>query len=439
MQTYSVTTAQDTLGTLNTNLLTSTVNRLDSAIETFLSEKVEAIEVVDTMQKAGLLRPPSLDTYYQAFYSMIRQNPYLSGLAFADAEHMTYLAFTRTGDGYLNYEIVLNSNTTCNICNRVSTPPGHKVYLNASMDGTPGPQIMVKAYDFRSRVWYINGTRANTTMWTDPYPFTNGAMGISLVKPIYSTTTPGAIVGAFHLDITLEPLTAFLKNVIAYEGGYAYLVTPDNRLLATASNQPLDNGNGSLLSAFSSQDAFTNRTILLVVEDRSKGNANATIQTDNYWFSYRSFKSSSANTVDFGCTSVVGREAAEYTAPVENLNTTFRSCLVSAIRNSAVITVAFIVAGFLLILAFVFVVILRPLEDLQDNMLKATKFDFVHLLSTANTASRLKEINILQYVFRRMISAFANSLQANSNLSRRGGEASTSRTRDISRSGRPLD
>ncbi|KAI8585901.1 hypothetical protein BDZ88DRAFT_322677 [Geranomyces variabilis] len=436
MQTYAVGTAEETIGALATNLLSSSGNRVETSIETFLSEKVEAIKVIDSMQKSGLLRPRSLDEYYQTFYSMVRQNPYIATLAYADAEQLTYLAFTRPGGGFLNYEIVLNSNATCVVCNRTATPPGMKLYLNASLDGIPGAQVMSKPYNFLERPWYVNGTRANTTMWTDPYPFTNGAIGVSLVMPVYSTITPGAIAGAYHLDITLEPLSMFLKNIVAYEGGYASLVTEDNRLLASASNQPLDDGHGALLSALTSQDPFTKRTVVLVNQSRSVGLNNATIKDSDYWFSFRTFKSASADIPDFKCTSISGREAAEYTAPVENLNNNFQSCLVTAIRNSAVATTAFIVAGFLLILAFVFVIILRPLEDLQDNMMKATKFDFFTLLEAASAPSRLKEINSLQYVFRRMISAFATSLQANSQMTRRGDASVSGRQgRSMSRSG----
>ncbi|KAJ3179102.1 hypothetical protein HDU87_003058 [Geranomyces variabilis] len=422
---YTVSTAQETISALATDLLTSTGSRVDTSIETFLAEKVEAVNVVDSMKKIGLLRPPSLDEYYQAFFSMVRQNIYISTMAYADAEQMTYLAITRPGDGYINYELVLNSNATCIVCNRTSTPPGMKVYSNASMDGVPGPQVMAKPYDFRARPWYVNCTRANATIWTDPYPFTNGALGVSLVMPVYSTKTPGAIAGAYHLDVTIAPLSLFLKNIVALEGGYASLVTHDNKLFASASDQPLDDGHGALLSAFTSQDPFTNRTIVLVNQDQSTGNTNATIKDSRYWFTYQSFKSADASTPSFLVTSISGREAVEYTAPVDNLAENFQSVLVSAIRTSAIITTAFIVAGFLFILAFVFGIILRPLEDLQDNMMKATKFDFFTLLETASSASRLSEINMLQYVFRKMISAFASTLQANAQMTRRG-DASTS-------------
>ncbi|KAJ3160201.1 hypothetical protein HDU86_001037 [Geranomyces michiganensis] len=181
---------------------------------------------------------------------------------------MTYIAVTRNAEGLFEYELVLNSNATCNLCNQVATPPGQKAYLQVSPDGTLGALIETKPYDFRlcEKMTYIE-----KQIWTDPYRFTNGAMGISLVTPIYCKVTPGAIAGAFHLDLTIEPMSLFLKNMVLHEGGFATLVTPDNRLLATSSDETLVDSAGSLISAFKSKDAFTNRTIGLVVQSQTGG------------------------------------------------------------------------------------------------------------------------------------------------------------------------
>ncbi|KAJ3165522.1 hypothetical protein HDU88_004009 [Geranomyces variabilis] len=431
IESYSVGTAEDTIGALATDLLTSTGNRIDTSIENLLTETVAHVALAVQMQKSKLLRPPSLDEYYTTFFSTIKVNPFLSGLAYADAEQMTYIGFYRNDDGSFEYELILKPPAVCTLCNTTATPPGQKMYIAASQDGTPLTAARNKTYDFLARDWYVNCTRANATIWTDPYTFSSGDVGVSLVAPVYSKINPGAIAGAFVLDLSLAPLTLFLKKMVSLEGGFASLLASTNELLATSTDQPLTVQVGDdkvLISAFASNDAFTKATTKKVVESRAAGRTNATFKNEDFWFSFQTFKSSSADIPDFRCTSVIGREATQYTAPVTNLKDNFRDSMFTAIRNSALITSAFIVAGFLLIIAFVFVILLRPLKELQESMLKATKFNFAQLMDDRTAAaSRLKEVNTLQYVFRQMIATFAASLQANSALSRRA-EASSNAT-----------
>ncbi|KAJ3152680.1 hypothetical protein HDU86_005555 [Geranomyces michiganensis] len=375
-QEYSVGSAEGTIGGLATGLLTSTGNRIDTSIEDFLADKVKIVTLVDTMQKANLLRPESLDEYYQTFYSTVKANPLLSGVAYADAEQMTYIGFARNDDGTFHYELRLAPPYVCHICNRTSTPTGQKAYINVAQDGTIGTQYKSKDYDFHARDWWKNATRTNTTIWTDPYVFSNGQVGISVVKLVYSKVNPGAIAGAFVSDISLDPLSQFLKTMVSGEGGFASLVTPYNELLASSTDQPLKKDGPTpssdpvLIPALDAQDSFTKQTMKFVIHGHSAGITNATIKDTNYWFSYRTFKSSSPDIPDFGCTSIVGRDSAQYTAPVKDLVTNFDDSRVKAVRNSALITMASILAGFLLIVAFVFLILLRPLKELQTSMLK---------------------------------------------------------------------
>ncbi|KAJ3144285.1 hypothetical protein HDU89_008612 [Geranomyces variabilis] len=274
------------------------------------------------------------------------------------------------------------------------------MYIAASQDGTPLTAARNKTYDFLARDWYVNCTQANATIWTDPYTFSSGDVGVSLVVPVYSKINPGAIAGAFVLDLSLAPLTLFLKKMVSLEGGFASLLASTNELLATSTDQPLTVQVGDdkeLISAFASNDAFTKATTKQVVESRAAGRTNATFKNENFWFSFKTFKT-----------------------PVTNLKNNFHDSMFTAIRNSALITSAFIAAGFLLIIAFVFVILSRPLKELQESMLKLMD-------DRTATASRLKEVNTLQYVFRQMIATFAASLQANSALSRRA-EASSNAT-----------
>ncbi|KAJ3131724.1 hypothetical protein HDU90_008106 [Geranomyces variabilis] len=303
IQSYSVGTAEDTIGALATDLLTSTGNRIDTSIETLLTETVAHVALAVQMQKSKLLRPPSLDEYYTTFFSTIKVNPFLSGLAYADAEQMTYIGFYRNDDGSFEYKLVLKPPAVYILCNTTATPPGQKVYIAASQDGTPLTASRNKTYDFRTRDWYVNCTQANATIWTDPYTFSSGDVGVSLVVPVYSKINPGAIAGAFVLDLTLAPLTLFLKKCT-------------NELLATSTDQPLTvevGGDKVLISAFASNDAFTKATTKQVVESRAAGRTNASFKNEDFWFSFKTFKSSSADIPDFRCTSVIGREATQYT------------------------------------------------------------------------------------------------------------------------------
>ncbi|KAJ3018634.1 hypothetical protein HKX48_002779, partial [Thoreauomyces humboldtii] len=213
----------------------------------------------------------------------------------------------------------------------------------------------------------------------------------------------------------------FLTTIVNTTGGTAYIADPYGGLVATSSGEPTAvvaaSGYAVQVAAAASKDPFTTYTAPRTLNQT----ASSGITTGNapYWYMYQQFQDQ-PNKATFRGTVVAGREATYYTAAVTLMLAQFDSFLHQAIRNSALITVAFILAGFASIVFFVYHFLLIPLNAVKGSMVKATKFDFSDMKNKTETsdASFLSEINALQYVFRAMIISFANALQKNKSLQR---------------------
>lgn len=91
-------------------------------------------------------------------------------------------------------------------------------------------------YDPRLRPWYINTRKRKTLSWTGAYLFSSsgrlyasGKPGVTVSAPVYVNNEIEGIVG---VDIVLEELSSFLKNLEIGQNGRAFIIDSDGTAIA---------------------------------------------------------------------------------------------------------------------------------------------------------------------------------------------------------------
>ncbi len=86
-------------------------------------------------------------------------------------------------------------------------------------------------YDPRTRAWYIGAKGSGKSFWTDPYIlFSDQAPGITTAYPIINSE--GEVLGVLSLDIALNQLSTFLRQLKIGKTGIAYIIGSKKEIIA---------------------------------------------------------------------------------------------------------------------------------------------------------------------------------------------------------------
>jgi len=166
----------------------------------------------------------------------LRVNPTLAWISYSDAATGRFVGVWHTSTN----EIALNMNTP---------GPGHLTQVIVHPDGTmvPYDRLEPPDYDPRTRDWYKNAAASNTTVWTEPYTFFDGALGITASRA-WRTADSAPASGVFTVDFFLEDLRGMLDGLTTIlPGMFCAILEPDGKLLCTSQN-PLAPDLGKALS-----------------------------------------------------------------------------------------------------------------------------------------------------------------------------------------------
>ncbi|KAJ3166172.1 hypothetical protein HDU87_002339 [Geranomyces variabilis] len=422
LRSESIGAAQDSILTMSNTLLKSTDASIVAQVEQFFADVQFKVDFMTQIQNgtSPTLRRGVFDDYYWFFFNTMKLDEQITGMTYVDAEKgYSYLSVTQDS-GIFSYQLMLNTQVQCTFCNISggATPPNAKLYFPIASDGTPGTvqSRPSTGYSVAGKTWYQNATTAGTVIWTTFVAHnTGGVGGVSCVRPFYSNTSPGTIAGVLSIDILVTPLSTFLETIVETTGGSAYIMDPYGGLIASSTGEPTavvkSGATVVQVAAAQSLNPFTRYTAPLTFNQTSPSG----IRMDpTFWYMYQTFQDQ-PGLATFHGTVVFGRESVYYTNAITTMIEQFDSFLRQAVRNSALITIAFIVGGFASVVMFVYYLLLNPLEVVKTGMVKATKFDFTDLKERrdASDASFFSEINALQFVFRAMITSFAKALQSN--------------------------
>lgn len=92
-------------------------------------------------------------------------------------------------------------------------------------------------YDPRWRPWYANAVRTDATSWSSVYTFgssgqfdVSNKLGVTVSSPVRDRE--GELVGVVGVDIVLEEINTFLRELVIGQNGRAFLFTDDGRGVA---------------------------------------------------------------------------------------------------------------------------------------------------------------------------------------------------------------
>ena len=86
-------------------------------------------------------------------------------------------------------------------------------------------------YDARTRSWYVGAAEARGLFWTDVYIFyTDQKPGLTAAMPVFGDND--RLLGVLGVDIELEELTNFFKNLTIGRNGQALIIDQQGRLVA---------------------------------------------------------------------------------------------------------------------------------------------------------------------------------------------------------------
>ena len=104
-------------------------------------------------------------------------------------------------------------------------------YYDRDLNKTKTTLKEQEQYDPRKRPWYKGAKRTKSTYWSDPYIFfENGKPGITVAAPVYLKNDE--LKGVLGVDITLEGLSDFLKNMNLSPNSIAMIFDQDGQILA---------------------------------------------------------------------------------------------------------------------------------------------------------------------------------------------------------------
>lgn len=102
-------------------------------------------------------------------------------------------------------------------------------------------------YDPRERPWYQAAKQAKKPIWSDIYAdFSTKALMLTAAYPIYQEQQLQGVLG---IDVTLNTISDFLRQLKAGETGKTFVIEEDGLLVASSSKQPPYNADNEPIAA----------------------------------------------------------------------------------------------------------------------------------------------------------------------------------------------
>jgi adenylate cyclase len=187
----------------------------------YLTPLSRTVELSANISKAGALSLTDNRRLEGYTLEVLKSYPQTSMFYLGD-EHGNFLLARRLADGTI----------ATNMVNRKTSPPTEIwKYRDTSFNIVKAVKSTAVKYDPRIRRWYEGAKKSKSLYWTDLYIFFHGGKaGISAAFPV--TSPNGKFFGVFGLDIDLDEISHFLKNLKIGRTGVAFIFNHKNEVVA---------------------------------------------------------------------------------------------------------------------------------------------------------------------------------------------------------------
>jgi class 3 adenylate cyclase len=186
----------------------------------FFEDAEPAARLGPLLVASGILDPESAPALERYVLSSLEANPALAWVSYGDREDR-FIGAQRQPSG----EILLNH----------SFPRAGRIRLEEQRVFPDGRREIARVdddhkYHPRERPYFRLAEKARAVVWTAPYRFFEGNMGITCAAPLMDAA--GAVRGVFTVDLSLQGLSRFLDAVHVTPRSRALIATPEGEIVA---------------------------------------------------------------------------------------------------------------------------------------------------------------------------------------------------------------
>jgi adenylate cyclase len=209
-------------------MLTMADNLIDQMAKTAIDKSMNylmplsrIVEISSKMAEVGAISSTDNSRLEKHTLEILKSYPHTSMFYLGD-ENGNFLMARRLQDGTI----------ATNIVNRKTSQPIEIwKYRNDSFNVVRTVKSSIVNYDPRLRPWYEGAKTSQSVYWTDVYIFYHGGkQGITASSPVSAPN--GKVLGVFGLDIDLDEISHFLKNLKVGTHGVAFIFNEKNELVA---------------------------------------------------------------------------------------------------------------------------------------------------------------------------------------------------------------
>lgn len=189
----------------------------------FLSPARAAAELAARLAQHSVIASDNPVAMEQLLFQQLQMAPQLAGVYFGGADgSFVMVMHDPSGPAPFRSKVV-------------TTAGGTRVveFIWRSDDFTPIARRFdpEDTFDPRTRPWYINASRDQSTVWTDPYIFFSSQLpGITLAAPV--PNGEGGVKGAIGVDIEISMISEFLARLNIGSNGSALIIHRNGDVIA---------------------------------------------------------------------------------------------------------------------------------------------------------------------------------------------------------------
>jgi class 3 adenylate cyclase len=202
------------------NAMAQTARMTADHASAFLRQAESFVRLGPNHVTRGVLDPGDFRAMGEFALSVLHANPQLSWVSYGDRDDR-FVGAWRDGAG----QLYLNR----------SFPRGGRIRLEEDRSLPDGRRERVRTLDDhgyrpREQAFFRLAETSRDPVWTEPYRFYDGALGITCAMALVDAAGP--VRGVFTVDLSLAGLSRFVENLRVSPRGRVFIATGDGMLVA---------------------------------------------------------------------------------------------------------------------------------------------------------------------------------------------------------------
>lgn len=216
--------SRTSLGELSHSLFGQISATTQEKVRGHLKPAIHVVREYQTLAERQRLPLTKFDELGLIFAERLRAESSLSEITYGDSRGH-FVGSSRSKDGQIEV--------------RRSLPDGDGQSENrrelVARDGRRTPlESSKKNYDPRERPWYTLAAKSKDIVWTSPYTWSNGDLGITCAVALRKDSK---VMGVLTADFRLNSLSKFLKTIKIGQTGQVFLMSREGTVVARSSDQ----------------------------------------------------------------------------------------------------------------------------------------------------------------------------------------------------------